>query len=39
MFVWPLAYRLWLGDEVGPVRVALTRSDFWSTFPPWPVAL
>lgn len=39
MFAYPLAYRLALGDELGPVEVALTKSDFWSTFPPWPVAL
>ncbi len=39
MFVYPLAFRLWSGDEPGPYRVALTKSDFWETFPPWPVAL
>lgn len=39
MFAWPLAYRLWKGAEIGPVRVALTKTDFWETFPPWPVAL
>ncbi|HEX6882455.1 MAG TPA: 4Fe-4S binding protein [Planctomycetota bacterium] len=39
MFVWPLAYRLWVGDAPGPYQVALTKQDFWGTFPPWPVAL
>jgi len=39
MFVWPLAYRLWVGDAPGPYAVALTKQDFWGTFPPWPVAL
>lgn len=39
MFVYPLAYRLWKGIELGPPRLDLTREDFWGTFPPWPVAL
>jgi len=39
MFAYPLAYRVWHGLELGPPRVALTRADFWATFPPWPVAL
>lgn len=39
MFVYPLAFRLWSGEGLGPPRVALTKSDFWATFPPWPVAL
>jgi tetratricopeptide (TPR) repeat protein len=39
MFAYPLAYRLWQGLEIGPPRVALTKEDFWATFPPWPVAL
>lgn len=39
MFLWPLAYRLWIGDAPGPYQVALTKQDFWGTFPPWPVAL
>ena len=39
MFVYPLAFRLGSGEELGPYRVALTKSDFWGTFPPWPVAL
>lgn len=39
MFAWPLVWRLWSGDGLGPPRVELTRQDFWATFPPWPVAL
>jgi polyferredoxin len=39
MFVWPLVYRLWIGDTLGPYELALTKQDFWGTFPPWPVAL
>jgi tetratricopeptide (TPR) repeat protein/NAD-dependent dihydropyrimidine dehydrogenase PreA subunit len=39
MFLWPLAYRLWVGATVGPYRAQLTKGDFWATFPPWPVAL
>lgn len=39
MFAYPLAYRVWKGIELGPPRLALTREDFWATFPPWPVAL
>jgi polyferredoxin len=39
MFAWPLVYRIWSGEGPGPPRVALTKTDFWATFPPWPVAL
>ncbi len=39
MFVYPLAHRWWQGTGFGPARVALTKTDFWATFPPWPVAL
>ncbi len=39
MFAYPLAWRVWKGFELGPVRVELTKQDFWATFPPWPVAL
>lgn len=39
MFAYPLLYRLGQGVELGPVKVALTKTDFWATFPPWPVAL
>lgn len=39
MFLWPLVYRLAAGYGLPEPHVALTREDFWSTFPPWPVAL
>ena len=40
MFVWPLIYRLWIGDGLLEVRrVELMTEDFWATFPAWPVAL
>jgi tetratricopeptide (TPR) repeat protein/ferredoxin len=39
MFLWPLAARLWMGDDVGYHRTALETEDFWATFPPWPVAV
>jgi tetratricopeptide (TPR) repeat protein/ferredoxin len=39
MFLWPLTYRLWTGLGWPRAHVALTREDFWGTFPPWPVAL
>ena len=38
MFVWPLVARWWMGYEPHG-GVQLTKSDFWGTFPPWPVAL
>ncbi len=39
MFLWPIAYRAWIGDAFGPVRVELTKSAFWETFPGWPLAI
>lgn len=39
MFAWPLVYRLWVQGGLGTPRLALTRGEFWATFPPWPVAL
>ena len=39
MFLWPVAYRVWIGDAFGPVRVEMTKSAFWETFPGWPLAL
>lgn len=38
MFVWPLVARWWIGYQPHG-GVHLTKSDFWGTFPPWPVAL
>lgn len=39
MFLWPVAYRLWRGDRFDHLEVALTKPDFWSTFPGWVIAL
>jgi len=39
MFLWPLAYRIWIGDDVGFRSTELTTETFWATFPPWPIAL
>lgn len=33
MFVWPTAYRLWFGIPAPEMHWALTRADFWGTFP------
>lgn len=38
MFLWPVAYRLWIGDSLAVRAVALTKEDFWATFPGWIVA-
>ena len=38
MFLWPVAYRLWIGDELGVEKVELTTSSFWATFPGFWVA-
>lgn len=35
MFVWPVAYRLWVGDELGIRGSEMTTADFWATFPGW----
>ena len=39
MFLWPAAYRLWIGDTLGIERVELTTTRFWATFPGLGVAL
>ncbi len=39
MFLWPVAYRLWIRDPFGPVETNLTTSAFWATFPGWSLAL
>ncbi|HJO27519.1 MAG: hypothetical protein CMK00_08675 [Planctomycetes bacterium] len=39
MFLWPLAYRLWIGDELGVRETQLMKEDFWATMPSWPVGL
>jgi tetratricopeptide (TPR) repeat protein/ferredoxin len=35
MFLWPIAYRLWLGDSLAVRGRELTTSAFWETFPGW----
>jgi polyferredoxin/Tfp pilus assembly protein PilF len=35
MFLWPVAYRLWIGDRFDRFSVELTTTEFWSTFPGW----
>lgn len=35
MFLWPVAYRLWLGDSLAVRGSELTTSAFWETFPGW----
>lgn len=37
MFLWPVAYRLWIGDSFRRHGVELTTSEFWATFPGWVV--
>ena len=39
MFFWPLAFRIWSGSPVTDTTVALTKTEFWETFPPLSVAL
>ena len=39
MFLWPLAYRLWIGEDISTRSTEWTTSNFWETFPPWPIAL
>ena len=37
MFLWPVAYRLSIGDSFGHVDTELTTTEFWATFPGWVV--
>jgi polyferredoxin/Tfp pilus assembly protein PilF len=37
MFLWPLAYRLSIGDSFGHRETELTTSYFWATFPGWAI--
>ncbi len=39
MFVYPLVYRLWIGDELAHRGTALTSQNFWATFPGLGIAL
>ncbi len=35
MFVWPLVYRIWIGDSLAVAGSEFTTSQFWATFPGW----
>lgn len=37
MFLWPAAYRLWIGDSLGVRGTDLTTSALWETFPGWTI--
>jgi polyferredoxin/tetratricopeptide (TPR) repeat protein len=37
MFLWPLAYRIYLGDSLAVRGTELETSHFWATFPGWVV--
>lgn len=39
MFLWPLAYRLWIRDSFGPLGTELVTEHFWATFPGWIVGV
>jgi ferredoxin len=39
MFLWPAAYRLWIGDDFGIHGAEFTTSEFWSTFPGWGIGV
>ncbi|HSM14362.1 MAG TPA: tetratricopeptide repeat protein [Thermoanaerobaculia bacterium] len=35
MFLWPVAYRIWIGDDLGVRGYEMTTAHFWATFPGW----
>lgn len=37
MFLWPLAYRIYIGDSLAVRGSEMTTSHFWATFPGWVV--
>ncbi len=39
MFIWPAAYRLWMGDSLAVSGTEFTTAHFWSTFPGWVVGI
>jgi ferredoxin len=39
MFIWPAAYRLWMGDSLAVSGTEFTTAHFWSTFPGWIVGI
>lgn len=39
MFIWPLAYRWWIGDSLAVQHTEFTTSHFWATFPGWTIGI
>ncbi|MFN7960923.1 MAG: tetratricopeptide repeat protein [Thermoanaerobaculia bacterium] len=39
MFLWPVAYRLWVRDSFRGYGLELTTTELWSTFPGWVVGI
>ena len=39
MFLWPVAYRLWVGDDLSLRPPELEKEEFWETFPTLAVAI
>lgn len=39
MFIWPLLYRLWIGDPIGVRGTEFTTAHFWATFPGLAIAV
>ena len=37
MFLWPVVYRLWIGDSFARTHLELTTAHFWATFPGWAI--
>jgi polyferredoxin/Tfp pilus assembly protein PilF len=35
MFIWPLVYRIWIGDSLALRGTEFTTAHFWATFPGW----
>ena len=35
MFLWPVAYRVWIRDSFSHFERELTTTEFWATFPGW----
>lgn len=35
MFIWPLVYRLWIGDDLSVRGTEFVTEHFWATFPGW----
>ena len=39
MFLWPLAYRIWIGDSLALRAPELSKTGFWDTLPGWAVGI